>query len=616
MNGYLGTVGTVLVAAAIARCAFAAEGQFCGAEAANEVLVDFSTKKARVKALDARVTAGNGLTVCFSKPAAGVMLTAPQGAWDLGRYVAVAVDVRNVGAKPVTLIGELNGRPWINSFLHVPAGKTDTMIIHLLRKALTDRRQTQFTGMNGMPGGHVSHWDAFDPRAVKTVALRDLDGVSVGQTIEIRAIRAVGRYGPMSTEKAKTFFPFVDRFGQFKHGDWAGKVKSKGDLKRFAAKEADDLTKNPGPADRSKYGGWVKGPRLKATGHFRVEKNGGKWWLVDPEGRLFWSHGIDCVRFEARTRTAGRETYFEELPEGFQSKGSVDFAKANQRAKYGPDWQNTAVDLAHRRLRSWGMNTVGNWSDSKACTGTGQPYVLAIHYGGWGKEGVAELILNPEKLREALRKRLAAEKGASSEDPWCIGYFVDNEISWRKGMDAELYYKIVSEEVRRAAPNKLYLGSRLHGHAAPHGSKPHLVAAAAKYCDVVSVNRYRFSPSDIRMLDGVDVPMIIGEFHFGALDGGMIHPGLRGVSNQAQRANAYEHYLTQALKHPHIVGAHWFQYREQNITGRGDGENYQIGFVDICDTPYQEIVDASRRIGNRLYELRTAGVRGRADGSP
>ena len=75
----------------------------------------------------------------------------------------------------------------------------------------------------------------------------------------------------------------------------------------------------------------------------------------------------------------------------------------------------------------------------------------------------------------------------------------------------------------------------------------------------------------------------------------MIHTGLRGVANQRQRAYAYEHYLKQALKHPHIVGTHWFQFREQNITGRADGENYQIGFVDICDTPYQEIVDCARR---------------------
>ena len=41
------------------------------------------------------------------------------------------------------------------------------------------------------------------------------------------------------------------------------------------------------------------------------------------------------------------------------------------------------------------------------------------------------------------------------------------------------------------------------------------------------------------------------------------------------------------------------------VTGRADGENYQIGFVDICDTPYSEIVYAARRIGKEMYSLRS-----------
>jgi agarase len=41
---------------------------------------------------------------------------------------------------------------------------------------------------------------------------------------------------------------------------------------------------------------------------------------------------------------------------------------------------------------------------------------------------------------------------------------------------------------------------------------------------------------------------------------------------------------------------------DQPATGRGlDGENYQIGFLDICDTPYPEIITASREIGKELY---------------
>ena len=102
----------------------------------------------------------------------------------------------------------------------------------------------------------------------------------------------------------------------------------------------------------------------------------------------------------------------------------------------------------------------------------------------------------------------------------------------------------------------------------------------------------------------VDKPIIIGEFHFGALDRGLLHTGLRAVSNQRQRALAYADYVRQALENDRIVGAHWFQHTDQMVTGRGDGENYQIGFVDIVDRPYTEMISASRKLAETLHEHR------------
>ena len=54
------------------------------------------------------------------------------------------------------------------------------------------------------------------------------------------------------------------------------------------------------------------------------------------------------------------------------------------------------------------------------------------------------------------------------------------------------------------------------------------------------------------------------------------------------------------------MGTHWFQWKDEPTTGRVyDEENYQIGFVDVADTPYPETIDASREIGRRLYEVRS-----------
>ena len=110
--------------------------------------------------------------------------------------------------------------------------------------------------------------------------------------------------------------------------------------------------------------------------------------------------------------------------------------------------------------------------------------------------------------------------------------------------------------------------------------------------------------ADLRLPGDADKPVVIGEFHFGALDRGKFHASLRQVPDQEARGAAYEKYVRSALENPLIVGTHWHQYGDQATTGRDDGENFQNGFIDVCDTPYTETIEACRRIGNRLYEVR------------
>jgi agarase len=44
---------------------------------------------------------------------------------------------------------------------------------------------------------------------------------------------------------------------------------------------------------------------------------------------------------------------------------------------------------------------------------------------------------------------------------------------------------------------------------------------------------------------------------------------------------------------------------DQPLTGRWfDGENYNIGFVSITDTPYPEMVAAARRVHGQMYRRR------------
>jgi hypothetical protein len=524
------------------------------------------------------------------------------------------------------------------------------------------------------------------------------NSVSASWKAKLFGMRGFPAIGPGMTESQ--LFPLIDEFGQYRHADWPGKIKSASGFAEQKRAEADDLARSPEPAHWDRYGGWKLGPQLAATGRFRTEKIDGKWWLIDPEGRLFWSHGIDCIDTAwSTTPITDRERWFAGLPAResplgrFYGRGNwaphnyyegksyetYNFTAANLSRKYGDDWLPQFHDLLHRRLRSWGMNTIGNWSDASIYRMRRTPYVVTIHSRGrtlegsegyWGK--FAD-VFDPG-FAASIRADAARHQEVSAEDPWCLGYFVDNELSWgselslaeaaltspgdqpakrvfladlrakyssidrlnaawgtrysswraleegrtapdpKKAYDdlaafatktAEQYFRTCRDAVHRSAPKILYLGCRFAW------VNDRAVRAAGKYCDVVSFNRYLKGLADLRLPEGVDRPIMIGEFHFGALDRGMFHTGLVATASQKDRADAYRRYVRSAIHHPQIVGTHWFQFGDQAVTGRGDGENYQIGFVDVCDTPYAETIAASREIGAEMYGLRSqaAGAR-------
>ena len=86
---------------------------------------------------------------------------------------------------------------------------------------------------------------------------------------------------------------------------------------------------------------------------------------------------------------------------------------------------------------------------------------------------------------------------------------------------------------------------------------------------------------------------------------GMFHLGIVSTANQAERAKRYTEYMHSVIDNPWFVGAHWFQYTDSPASGRAwDGENYNIGFVSITDTPYREMADAALALNSGLYERR------------
>lgn len=516
---------------------------------------------------------------------------------DINDRLGLALDVTNSGRQAVRVFADLNQDTWVRGYVTVPPRKTRTLYVYARRMKLSAKDAADFPGMHGIPGGKMALWAGIE----EPIVARSVRVFAVMPRIEFR-IR-VGNIRPFGSSKVPDiagFFPFIDRYGQYNHKEWPGKVHSDADLIANLQREDRDMAAHAGPEGLDQYGGWAAGPLLRATGRFRVEKFQGKWWLVDPEGRLFWSNGIDCVGFnQSFTRIEGRERFYEDpAPMG-------DFLGRILRTKYGADWREAAGDRVFTRLRSWGINTLGSWSDPAIIRKARAPYTLFVPSG----ERHAPIDPDSAAWAEGMRSRLAAAAAAAKDDPWCIGYFVDNEI--HTSLDPgwfERYYSQVSAAGRAVMPGTLYLGSRLDYHDWPDvpESRREIVRIAAKYCDIVSFNFYKFTLDDVALPEGIDRPAIVGEFHMGALDRGKFHTGLRSVANQDQRAEAYRYYVRSALRNPAIVGAHWFQFYDESTTGRNDGENYQIGFLDICDTPYPETIAAARDIGYKVYAIRTA----------
>lgn len=163
------------------------------------------------------------------------------------------------------------------------------------------------------------------------------------------------------------------------------------------------------------------------------------------------------------------------------------------------------------------------------------------------------------------------------------------------------YIRIPALACKKADPNHLNLGLRWSEAKNPD------MMAGWEFFDVFSLNCYAFDPTpemEFVKNSGVDLPIMIGEFHAGALDRGLPATGLKGVKNQEERAKLWRLYVEKCAAHPYGVGAHWFQYNDQFCLGRFDGENYQIGMVDVCMQPHKELFAAVKESSAVLYQVK------------
>ncbi|MBS1716534.1 MAG: beta-galactosidase [Armatimonadetes bacterium] len=301
----------------------------------------------------------------------------------------------------------------------------------------------------------------FDPTNVSRLQIFQR-GPTVSSTIILDNVRFLAAY-----DLTALMTGMDDNFGQYAKETWTGKINSVQDLINARIAEfgtsanvnvkGGGVNKNGivGNTRYDSYGGWLVGPHFQAKGYYYTTKTNGRWWMVSPTGYLFFSMGVDAVAPSAQTFVTGREYLFANIPPNsgdtaqfysyvsnvfdgpFTQGWAFDFYKYNLYRKFGPNYADTFLPNAVKRLKSWGLNTVGAFSNNWAGSGL-MPYVAFVdtNYGNHARVSTGNDYWGPlpdpyDPLFYSDCVTRFNQLGAqTNSDSYCIGWMVDNELSW------------------------------------------------------------------------------------------------------------------------------------------------------------------------------------------
>jgi hypothetical protein len=406
-----------------------------------------------------------------------------QGRWDLKGYQAIEVVVKNTSqGKVVPHVVVKSPNSIIPGFnkgseqsITLAPGETKTLMVYLfVGDDWFAEEYPQYKSLRAGPGTELKWWTKVDPSHLGSLVFSNAviasEREQAGKTYSILSILPIvlsEKYG----YPEKVQFPMIDGYGQFNQGTWLGKVSSDAELKKSETQEQIALTKKARPKKWSQYGGYTGAPKQKATGYFRTIQLDGRWWFVDPDGYLFWSHGVNSVNTKGgMTTVEGRENYFETIPQSQHltrlgldnEKGPLqyNFTTSNLEKKYGVNWHNISKIRHHERLSSWGMNTVGNWSERETMTMNLTAYTVAVHYPYRGLGSKFPDMWAPETIKGLTECLMYLKDHHKYDSPWNIGFFINNELHWQ---DPAKFCSIVTR-ARKNQPAKAYFVKLLKEH--------------------------------------------------------------------------------------------------------------------------------------------------------
>lgn len=401
--------------------------------------------------------------------------------------------------------------------------------------------------------------------------------------------------------------------------------------------------------------------KTKGTGFYRTALHRNRWWLIDPDGKLFLSAGVN------------------------ELKPSLESADFKGRFRDGHHW----AQLEQARLKEWGFNTAGQGSDTQLLREHAEGLAFTVtRWPGWQDEvGPLEAFFQ-EKAKETTRPRsrkremvmpvfhpdfegfvlkMAPALAGFAKERNLLGYYLDKDlpypsleayltassgelhrgareaaVAWlerrgRKpedygGTDAEQwpgyvfsqYCKKIVPVIRRYDPNHLVLGPRLSSKCLRSSS---VMSAVGEECDIVAVLSYgKPVPTSSEVASWhqfAGKPVLIAELSASvpSLSAGFEEQA-RGwvVPDQAQKGKYYEGFVMECLKSQACVGWHWQQYQDrpdQLSETRGlpiptspgpldaKGSN---GIILAGFQPHPGCLDGMKNINLTMYAIASSGL--------
>jgi len=350
------------------------------------------------------------------------------------------------------------------------------------------------------------------------------------------------------------------------------------------------------------------------TRFFTVQQRTGRWWFIAPDGKPFWSIGMNHID-SAALRFPESDGVWED-----------EFGNSQER------WLGSMAD----DLRDWGFNTIGWTQEVVIITDgyhrhsrpftyeeyqwAGMPYCHLLPFTEahqWQVEVRQPDLMSPD-FEEWCDYVARDECARFRDDPKLIGYFYCDcpqwvhwspATEWRGSLVdpdlleseagrreltriAEHYYKTTHDAIRRYDPNHLILGDRWEANAT---LPDEVVRAALPYVDVLGFQCFgtvEHIASKIRhWADFAQCPVLLAD-----AAGWTCKPGDDGWPPRADRHHDAEHYravMDELWQIPQCVGYHLCGAHIRNNARR-------YGFRDHANNTIAETVDGIRAVNESM----------------